>query len=376
MEILIGSGVAACLIYTAVKWKETDVKKIQHVFRNTNYRVKDHDPRLIKTIRKENFTEYVYSVPYGLIDDPKLQNILEKTLIKPVTVKFRGKLIIKVYKNKLSKNIKYDWKKTDGWKIPIGFLQEKTLFHDFDKIPHMTIAGATRQGKTVLLKLIMTHLINQNDVEFYIIDLKGGLEFSKYKNLKPIRNVACNITETYQLLKEIETEIKKDMQYFKEKGHSNILDTPIEKRKFIIVDEGAELTPAKHHTKEEKQMFNYCQHVLSEVARVAGALGYRLIFSTQYPTADTLPRQIKQNADAKVSFRLPTEIASRVAIDEQGAEKLECPGRAVYRTHEKHIIQVPFIEDKKIKENLRRFEVNDSTREETNQRGEDSLTIG
>lgn len=376
MEILIGSGVAACLIYTAVKWKETDAEKIQHVFRNTNYRVKEHDPRLIKTIRKENFTEYVYSVPYGLIDDPKLQIILEKTLIKPVTVKFRGKLIIKVYKNKLSKNIKYDWKKTDGWKIPIGYSQEKTLFHDFDKIPHMTIAGATRQGKTVLLKLIMSHLINQNDVEFYIIDLKGGLEFSKYKNLKPVRNVACNITETYQLLKEIETEIKKDMQYFKEKGHSNILDTPIEKRRFIIVDEGAELTPAKHHTKEEKQMFNYCQHVLSEVARVAGALGYRLIFSTQYPTADTLPRQIKQNADAKVSFRLPTEVASRVAIDEQGAEKLECPGRAIYRTHEKHIVQVPFIEDKKIKENLRRFEVNDSTREETNQRGEDSLTIG
>ncbi len=376
MEILIGSGLAACLIYASLKWKETDAKKIQHVFRNTNYRIKDHEPRLIKTINKEKFTEYIYAVPYGLIDDPKLQNILEKTLSKPVTVRFKGKLLVKVYKKLLSSKINYNWKKTDGWNVPIGYSQDNLMYHDFDKIPHMTVSGATRQGKTVLLKLIMNHFIKQNDVEFFIIDLKGGLEFGKYEKLKQVKNVSSNISNTYQLLKNIEMKIKLDMQYFKEKGYSNILETNIKKRTFIIVDEGAEMAPSAHHSKEEKNMYKYCQHVLSEVARVSGALGYRLIFATQYPTADTLPRQIKQNSDAKISFRLPTEVASRVAIDESGAEKLECPGRAIYRTHEKHIIQVPFVTDKEIKERLGRFESHDTTREKKKERGEDTITFG
>lgn len=375
--LLIGSGIAAFLIYAADKWKETDLKKIKHVFRNTNYKVKDNEPKLIKSIKDECCTEYVFSVPYGLIDDPKLQNILEKTLCKPVLVRFKGRLLVKVYKNRLSKRIDYDWIKTDGWKVPIGYTQEKLLFHDFDKIPHMTVAGMTRQGKTVLLKLIMSHLINnQEQIEFHLIDLKGGLEFSRYKNLKQVKNVTSGIKETYHLLNKIEKMIRKDMQFFKDKGHSNILDTSIKTRTFIVVDEGAELTPEAHHSKDEKMLYRYCQHVLSEVARIGGALGYRLIFATQYPTADTLPRQIKQNADAKISFRLPTEIASRVAIDESGAEELGCPGRAIYRTHEKHIIQVPFIADKEIQNRLRRFEVNDPARDADEKRGKDTLTIG
>src|SRR5699024_766475 len=76
------------------------------------------------------------------------------------------------------------------------------------------------------------------------------------------------------------------------------------------------------------------------------------IFCTQYPTADTLPRQVKQNSDARISFRLPTEVASRVAIDESGAEKLANPGRAIYRTVGRVEIQVPYVGDSEIVEKL------------------------
>src|SRR5690625_1594829 len=98
MELFIGSGIAAFIIYTAAKWDPSvnERRKIEHVFRNTGYRVKDHEPKLIKKDKKESHTDYVYSVPFGLIDDSSLQPILEKTLSKPVEVKFRGKLIIKV----------------------------------------------------------------------------------------------------------------------------------------------------------------------------------------------------------------------------------------------------------------------------------------
>lgn len=350
MDLLIGGGLAAFSMYAAAKWNRSDKDKIQHTFRNLNYKVKDKEPKHFKTHKTDQYTLYSYHVPYGLVDDDKL-NVLEKVLNKPVGVSFaKQKLHIKVYKQTLPTKVSYDWQETEGWTLPIGKSMDGPVIHDFDKIPHMTIAGMTRQGKTVLLKLITAHLINSHpdDVELYIIDLKGGLEFSQH-NYKQIKTIAGSPMEAHNLLQDLSAEIQKDLAYFKFKGYTNVLNTNIEKRKFIIVDEGAELVPHKYMDKEEKQKLDYCQYALSNVARIAGALGYRLIFATQYPTADTLPRQIKQNADAKISFRLPTEVASRVALDEQGAETLNNVGRAIYRTAEKHVIQVPYVADSDIK---------------------------
>lgn len=365
MEVFIGSGIAALVMYATAKWNVDDRKKIQHVFKNINYKAKDKEPRLIKKDKKTTYTDYIYNVPYGLIDDDRLQPILEKTLIRPVEVMFRGKLIIRVFKNNLPTKVYYDWQLTEGWKVPIGVTHEGMIYHDFDKVPHATVAGMTRQGKTVLLKLILAHLINNNpdNTEFHLIDLKGGLEFNRYRNLQQVKSISSDVHETEKVLRKLSNEIKQDMAMFKESGFTNILNTNINTRKFIIVDEAAELTPSKHHTKTERNKYQYCQHVLSEIARISGALGCRLIFATQYPTADTLPRQIKQNSDAKISFRLPTEVASRVAIDEKGAEKLTRPGMAIYRTHEKHIIQVPYITNEEIMDRLRRYEVDPDEKE-------------
>src|SRR5699024_6308271 len=155
--------------------------------------------------------------------------------------------------------------------------------------------------------------------------------------------LASNVKEATSVIVHINKQIRKDMSLFKDNEWNNITHTNIANRRFVIVDEAAEL---------DKE----CQEKLSEVARIGGALGYRLIYATQYPTADTLPRQIKQNSDAKISFRLPTKVASRVAVDENGAEELACPGRAIYRTHDRKIIQVPFVNDSEIYDRLRRFE--------------------
>ncbi|GGB56964.1 cell division protein FtsK [Lentibacillus populi] len=362
MEIITGAIIACGAMYVAEKYEPLETKKIKHTFRNINYKVGDYEPKLIRIRRKESWKEYIFNVPYGLIDDPKLQPILAKTLHKPVHVYFDGKLHIRVYKQKLSNKIDYNWHIADGWTVPIGQSQDKMIYHDFDKIPHMTVAGMTRQGKTVLLKLILAHLINNHpdDVQFNIIDLKGGLEFGWYDRLKQVKQVASNVNEAYALLSSVLKQIKSDMSRFKKGGYTNVLDTNISTRKFIIIDEAAELVPGSHLDKEEKKIYRYCQHAMSEIARIAGALGYRLIFCTQYPTADTLPRQIKQNADAKISFRLPTEVASRVALDEQGAERITNIGRAIYRTHEKHLVQVPFIKDTDIKNKLKEWIVDDA----------------
>ena len=377
MEAGIWLGVSSFLYYSFFRSK-SDREKIDITFANIKYGFKEQSPEHFKTFKTSTKTTYLYHLPYGLIDNPGLEEVLSKTLNKPVKVSMRNKLFIHVYKSDIKKKYDYTFAESKGWSMPIGYkLGEEIIYHNFDVIPHMTVAGMTRQGKTVLLKLIMAHLIynHPEDVEFYIIDLKGGLEFSRYSKLKQVKEVASNTDEAYQLLTNINKQIKSNMQHFKKHGYSNVLDTPINKRTFIIVDEAAELTPAKHHDRETKNKLLFCQQVLSEVCRVAGALGYRNIFCTQYPTGDTLPRQIKQNSDAKISFRLPTEIASRVAIDESGAETLSVPGRAIYRTHTKEMIQVPFISDKSILEEFRRYE-DDSAEETSNERGENLITFG
>jgi S-DNA-T family DNA segregation ATPase FtsK/SpoIIIE len=55
--------------------------------------------------------------------------------------------------------------------------------------------------------------------------------------------------------------------------------------------EAAELSSQGESNKEVRKMKVECEHIIAEIARIGGGLGYRLIFATQYPTADTLPRQ-------------------------------------------------------------------------------------
>ena len=137
-----------------------------------------------------------------------------------------------------------------------------------------------------------------------------------------------------------------------------MVETNIKERYFIIVDEGAELCPDKSMNREQQKLLGACQQMLSHIARIGGALGFRLIFCTQYPTGDTLPRQVKQNSDAKLGFRLPTATASQVVIDEPGLETIRSiPGRAIFKTDRLTEVQVPYISNEKMWDVLKQYEV-------------------
>lgn len=381
MELIIGGSIAAFTIYAAMKWKDDEQKKIQITFKNLDYEVNDYKPNLLRTIRKESFTEYIYNVPYGLIDDPKLQPILQKTLDKPVNVYFDGKLHVRVYKQKLKQSYPYSLfkSKVGLWTIPVGMSQEGVIYHDFDSIPHMTVAGSTTWGKTVFMKSLMTHLIENNPdgVEFYILDLKGGLAFHRYGNLKQVKVVAGDYKQSSKALQMVEKCIKNDMKEFKKIYAENAKEANIPTRKFIIIDEAGELVPDKTMSDDDKEYARNCQRILSYIARVSGQLGYKLIFGTQYPTAEILNNQIKANSLAKVSFRLSTSIQSGVAIDQSGAEQLEYPGRAIYKTVSEHLVQAPYISNKEMWERLKGWEIDDdSASQEESETGEDIVTIG
>ena len=368
--IVVGSA----LISTGM----SDRKKIETIFRNVKIGIpegkklrtpKFHKKKPILKGSKEIGKTYFYDIPLGLpasmyAKAGENMRVFEESLKKPVELEFRdGYLQIHVYNEDIPKFVAYssiDELPEKKWSVPLGYTPKGILWHDFDQTPHITVSGTARFGKTVLLKVIMTWLIEHHpdDVEFYIIDLKGGLEFNRYRNLKQVKMLAKDPLEAARLLEHLLDRIQQDEAEFLKHHYTNISDTPIRRRVFIITDEGAQLTPFSYLPKEQKQLLSFCQSALSEICRVAGALGYRNIFCTQYPTADCMPRQVKMNSDTKISFRLGTGYASEVAIDDRGAEELpsDIKGRALVKTHELKQVQVPYISDQEAWGRLQKYQ--------------------
>lgn len=392
----------------APKRKGNDKKTIQTIFENTGFAVRTKGgeieyPQYQKVVSIKEGEEviglrYVYSTPPGLqatriTQDEKEMILFSDGLNRPVTVEFRviseddpkKYLVISVYNKDIPTTYPYEKiPNVEGWKMPLGKTLEEVIWVDFEKIPHMTIAGVTRFGKTVFLKVLMTYIIEHHpdDVEFYIIDLKGGLEFSEYEVLRQVKGVAGDYIETFLMVYHLHFLMHKDLEFFKANRIRNVVDSKINRRRFIIVDEAAQLASEGFMTRslkdipeieaylqflpedmqkkgKLKDLLHYIQYLLSEIARLGGGLGYRLIYCTQYPTADTLPRQIKMNADSKVTFRLPTGYASEVAIDMKGAEKLpsDVQGRALYKTHNLQQMQVPYLTDEDMWKRLEKYQV-------------------
>ncbi|PDY19581.1 FtsK/SpoIIIE domain-containing protein [Bacillus cereus] len=349
--------------------KEDDRKKIQVFFEVSGIAIRSNEklqyPVFIEQKDDDRSTTYVYRLPVGMPSKiiQKVEDVVSEGLNKPVRIQYDNyKLNIRVFYKDVPD--KWNWEvgliKEGKWQVPMGQSLERLIYHDFDKTPHMALGGLTRMGKTVFLKNVFTSLTlaQPEDIHLYIIDLKGGLEFGPYKNLKQVDSVAEKPREAFMVLSDILRKMEEKMQYMKARHYTNVVETNMKERYFIIVDEGAELCPDKSMKKEQQKLLGACQQMLSHIARIGGALGFRLIFCTQYPTGDTLPRQVKQNSDAKLGFRLPTQTASGVVIDESGLESIKSiPGRAIFKTDRLTEIQVPYISNEIMWKHLKQYEV-------------------
>ncbi|CUB59208.1 DNA translocase FtsK [Bacillus subtilis] len=371
LELLLVPTAALTIAFVSDRLtkKMDDKKKIQVFFEVAGIAIRKSDqlhyPKFKNKILDDRSTAYVYELPVGMPSKiiRKVEDVVSEGLNKPVRIQYDNyKLNIRVFHQEIPK--KWEWStnliQAGKWLVPIGQSLEQLMYHDFDKTPHMTLGGLTRMGKTVFLKNVMTSLITAQAeyTHLFIIDLKGGLEFGPYKNVKQVESIAEKPMEAFQVLSIILKKMEEKILFMKEHHYTNVVETNIRERYFIIVDEGAELCPDKSMSRERQKLLGACQQMLSYIARIGGALGFRLIFCTQYPTGDTLPRQVKQNSDAKLGFRLPTQTASQVVIDEAGLEAIESvPGRALFKTDRLTEIQVPYISNEQMWDVLKQYEV-------------------
>jgi DNA segregation ATPase FtsK/SpoIIIE, S-DNA-T family len=390
-----GVGMVACRGWS-------DKRKLAHIFETNNLLIKlkrngNESVQRMKLKRKTRHTwgtEYAYKIPLGMSFEQieakynAIQDGLNnkrKGVQKEIEMDYDGMLRIKVFDQPLPEEVPYDMSILNSghdWKVPFGVTREKTIYHDFDKIPHIIVAGTTRYGKTVFLKGLITHLAfkQPKHTDMTLIDLKGGLAFNRFKTLCTTDSMASNPSEALSVLTKIENLINERQKEFSEQGFEDIKEADIPKRHFIIIDEAAELSSAGH-TGTEKKVRQECERIMAHIARIGGGLGFRLVFCTQYPTADTLPRQIKQNCDARLCFRLQTQKASEVVLEQSGAEDLPyIKGRAIYKTDRLTTLQVPYIKNDFIETMLtplrREEEQHEQLAEIETERRTDTLVIG
>lgn len=365
-----------------------DSGKIQRIISLSGLNVKDgKDTLTTQLIRKKAYDwgmEYKFRIPLGRSFDDYLakQRVLEdglnnrrqritvndikslqldarifdnlKALMankltqkKELEISFDGLLTLRVYNEPLAKEVPFH--AGSDWRVPVGMTRDKNTFryHDFERIPHMVLGGATRYGKSNFINGMITSLITSKPehVRLFLIDLKGGVELCDYENVKQTISIAYEPEEALTTLQSAYEQMRAVQSRLRFLGKKNVQEAGIKERYFIVIDEVGELNPAEAIGKADKALKTECQTLMSQIARLGAGLGFRQILATQYPTGDVIPRQCKQNSDAKLSFRVQSSTASRVVLDEGGAELLpQIKGRAIYQTADKReILQTPLI---------------------------------
>ncbi|AMW99186.1 FtsK/SpoIIIE domain-containing protein [Rummeliibacillus stabekisii] len=383
----IFAGIAVKAFLKKQDLNENDSGKIQRIISLSGLNVKDGKDTLTTQLvhkKKHNWGwEYKYRIPLGRSFDDYLtkQKIIADGLSnrskqitfndlkaldfddgilnslkslwkerlsesKEIELDFDGLLIIRVFDKPLGKRINWNEEllKTGTWSVPIGYTRNGNVIrHDFDKDKHLIIAGATGYGKSAILKLISTVLINQqpDNTELSLIDLKGGSAFHRFRNCKQVQNYSRDPEEAEKILIDIQKRMNHSFENVVDKGFEDVKEAKVKKRHFVIIDEAADLTEYKK-----------AMTIITDIARRGRSAGYYLIFCTQYPTMQVIPPQTKRNIIARLCYVVDTDTASRVVLDESGADKLpDIPGRGIYKnTVKRFVVQSPFIANEEIQE--------------------------
>jgi S-DNA-T family DNA segregation ATPase FtsK/SpoIIIE len=224
--------------------------------------------------------------------------------------------------------------------IAIGKKIDNELFiADLATMPHLLMAGATGQGKSVGLNAILVSLLykkHPSQLKFVLVDPKK-VELSVYRHIEhhflaklPGEEDAI-ITDTKKVIATLNALcIEMDNRYdlLKEAGARNIKEynEKFTKRKLnpqkghqflpfivLVIDEFADLIMTAG---KEVEM------PIARLAQLARAIGIHLIIATQRPSVNIITGTIKANFPARIAFKVSSKIDSRTILDTGGAEQL------------------------------------------------------
>lgn len=226
--------------------------------------------------------------------------------------------------------------------LPIAFgktISNETFVVDLAKMPHLLMAGATGQGKSVGLNAVITSLLYKKhpaEIKFVLVDPKK-VELTLYnkierhflaklpdveeaiitdntKVINTLNSMCIEMDQRYELLK---LALVRNIKEYNTKFKSRKLN-PNEGHKFLpyiilVIDEFADLIMTAGKEVEAP---------IARLAQLARAIGIHLIIATQRPSVNVITGIIKANFPARIAFRVTSKIDSRTILDTQGADQL------------------------------------------------------
>ncbi len=218
-------------------------------------------------------------------------------------------------------------------------ISNETFIADLTRMPHLLMAGATGQGKSVGLNAIITSFLYKKHpatVKFVLIDPKK-VELTLYskierhylaklpdsedaiitdtkKVIRTLNSLNIEMDSRYDLLRDAQV---RNVKEYNEKFLTRKLN-PNEGHKFlpyivVIIDEFADLIMTAGREIETP---------LTRLAQLARATGIHLIIATQRPSVNIITGTIKANFPARIAFRVISKIDSRTILDSSGADQL------------------------------------------------------
>mgnify|MGYP002853511657 CR=1 FL=1 len=267
--------------------------------------------------------------------------------------------------------------------VAIGYtIQQKVKVFDLADTPHLLVAGATKQGKSVGLNTIVASLLfskHPSELKFVFIDPKM-VEFSAYKDLlhhylavlpdagdeeeekekaivkspknaeRVLRSLCMEMDERYLLLSKAGVN---NLGLYNDKYQDRHL-LPTDGHRYlpyivVIVDEYADLTLSSGASPEVKAASKSIQNSIIRLAQKGRAAGIHVIIATQRPSVDVISGIIKANFPTRIAFRVISRVDSNTILDSPGAEKLIGKGDMIYYSGvENERVQCAFISNDEI----------------------------
>ena len=267
--------------------------------------------------------------------------------------------------------------------VAIGYtIQKKVKVFDLADAPHLLVAGATKQGKSVGLNVLISSLLyskHPSELKFVFIDPKM-VEFSAYARLlkhylavlpdavdeaDEINNSICKNAKGAELLLRslcIEMDARYDLMgkalvnkvtLYNQKYKDRVL-LPTEGHHYlpylvVVVDEYADLTMSVGGGNEAKAQARSITTSIIRLAQKGRAAGIHVVLATQRPSVDVVTGLIKMNFPTRIAFRVFSSTDSKTILDSPGAEKLIGNGDMIYYSGaERERVQCAFISNEEI----------------------------
>jgi DNA segregation ATPase FtsK/SpoIIIE, S-DNA-T family len=247
-------------------------------------------------------------------------------------------------------------------------ITNETYVFDLTKMPHLLVAGATGQGKSVGLNAILISILYKKhpaQVKFVLVDPKK-VELTLFNKIErhflaklpgeeeaiitdtskvvnTLNSLCIEMDDRYELLKDASVRTIKEYnakfigrRLNPEKGHRYLPYI------VVLIDEFADLimTAGKE-----------VEHPIARIAQLARAIGIHLIVATQRPSVNVITGMIKANFPARIAFRVLSKIDSRTILDASGADQLIGRGDMLISTgSEMKRLQCGFVDTPEVEE--------------------------